>query len=86
MSLNIGTKGVEAIKALRTHDYWDDFVAGFVGMVQARLHSALEASPEHRVDQTAYVRALHDVYAMLEATAKNQNSRQVAKLAPKVDA
>lgn len=83
MSLNIGTIGVDAVQALRINPDWTKLLDALSNVVRDRLHAALEAPPDFRVDATAYARALSDMHTALYAATKMVNPRQINKLGAK---
>jgi hypothetical protein len=83
MSLNLGTPAIQAIATIRHTEPWREFMTGFQEVVRQKLHQAIESPAEERIEATAYVRALHDIYIAFEGATKNVNPRQVPKLGTK---
>ncbi len=80
MSLNLGTPACQAIQNLRNSDQWPALMGGLAEIATARMHVALQSAPDMRVDNTAYARALHDIYVAFEAASRGVNAKQVKGL------
>lgn len=82
MSLNLGTEGCQAARELRTVASWADLRTALHKLVVARMNTALDAPPELRVDQSAYARALRDVWMAFEAATNGEPIQRTAKPGP----
>lgn len=71
MSLNLGNEVMSAAQALRGDTNFAALRAAMVSVVHDKINGALESAPEHRVEATAYARALRDMWLALEAATQS---------------
>jgi hypothetical protein len=76
MSINLLKAHVAAGK-LRGNPDFQEFCEGLGDVAVAILHSALQSTPELRVDSTAHARGVMDVWRAIEAARLDLNPRQV---------
>lgn len=67
MQLNIGTAGTDACRSLANSSDWKSLREALLERVQHYANAALECAPEYRVDNTAYARALRDIWTAFES-------------------
>lgn len=77
--INLGTHGVEAARALRGDARWDTLRAALGQLALDKMHAALDSSVEHRVEATAYARALRDLWSAAESATLDINARLLQK-------
>lgn len=76
-SINLGTAGVQALTELRGNRQVEDLMIAITQLVQKRLIGAVNAPVENRIDETAYARGLHDLWAAMHGPLANLHVSQV---------
>jgi len=66
-SINLGTPAITAISRLRGSADMEAVIDGLGDLVSKATNLALDVPPESRVDSTAYVRALRDVFVAVKS-------------------
>jgi hypothetical protein len=79
--INLGTPACEAIRELRGNPDFQKFVQAMGERVWDYTRNSLESPPEHRIDQTAYAKAMLDVWVAISAEMTG-NGQQRTKQAP----
>lgn len=82
MSLNLGTPAVEAAKHLHGNEHFQAVRDGLREQLRARMNLAIDSAPDHCVANTAYVRALRDVWVAIESAATGVQQKQVKTPGP----
>jgi hypothetical protein len=79
MSLNLGTKALEAMKRLAANPEWQAIRASILNSAQEKMNAALD-SPADRLDNnTGYARALRDLHLFCESATTGTPINSVAK-------
>lgn len=77
MSLNILQPATVAVHELRGNHHFENLIGELGGLSQKLMISALSADPHLRADQTAYARAVYDVWEALHSAYTGQKLSQV---------
>lgn len=67
MSLNIGTEGCLAAKALQPSPDWKVLRDALEELARSKMNQALDAPPEVQATACGYARALRDLWVAFEA-------------------
>jgi len=81
--VNLGNDGINAIKVLRTHPAWPDFIKALRERATTAMNAAIEADTDHTHLACGYARAVRDMYVACESAATNVPQQQVKKPGPK---
>lgn len=76
MSINI-LRAHAAAQKLRANPDFVEFAEGLGEVASSLVHSALQATPEMRVDSTSHARGVMDIWRAVEAARLDVNPRQV---------
>lgn len=79
MSINIGQAATDAVLALRGNEHFMTVLSAMHRVASDKLNESLLSSPDARVDATAYVRGVVDVWRALEVAYTGQHISQVPK-------
>ena len=81
--MNLQNDGLNAVRALRTHPAWPDFLKAILEQSRQSMNRALEAEPAVQQKASGYALAVRDFWIALEAATTNVAPNQVKKPAPK---
>lgn len=77
--MNLGNDGITAARALNGNESWNGVMAALGRVAAEHGDKALDCELTHRVDQTAYARALRDLWVALTAATAGVQPRLVEK-------
>jgi hypothetical protein len=77
MSINLGNDGIQAARNLRMDPNFAALRAAIGEFLSKKYDAALDSPIEDRVETTAYVRGVRDVFVALEAAVTEQPQRNV---------
>jgi hypothetical protein len=84
MSINLGNEGINAARELKGAPNWEVLRRAIYDLVSRLWHDSMASDITHRVESTAYVRGITDLYVALESATEGVNQRQVERPKPRL--